>query len=126
MKRYQIGAILALVLLIGGAAIFLLPRETLPTTVQAQETPASMRTLIERLRARMEADANFTASFQFMSPPVPGEPMWIIPAALTEPGSMRRLGEIGSDYVCFTEVGQTFNDSICIPYSNITMVIYQN
>jgi hypothetical protein len=98
------------------------------SAVSAQETStpeATMRALFERLQARMEGNADFTIDVWFISPPTPGEPSWQIPGQL-DGGASRRLGEIGDEYVCFIEQGQTFNDSVCIPYSNIRMLTYPN
>jgi hypothetical protein len=99
-----------------------------PVSVAAQETTtpdATMQSLFERLKARMEDEPAFTINVWFNNPPVAGEPAWEIPSALDGGGS-RRLGEIGADYVCFVEQGQTFNDSVCIPYTNIRMLTYAN
>jgi hypothetical protein len=109
------------------AALLLAGMRPSASGVQAQETPASnMSGLLERLRSRMEADSTFSFSVHFVNPPIAGEPSWEIPEALSEAGARRTLGEIGDDYVCFVEQGQTFDDSVCIPYSNIKMLVYAN
>lgn len=114
------------VILVAFAAIALFATQTPVREASAQETPVSMRSLLERLRARMDADPNFVVTVQFFDPPVPESNQWIIPSTLTEEGSSRRFGEIGDDYVCFAEVGASFNNSVCVLYSNISMVIYSN
>jgi hypothetical protein len=108
------------------AVALFVSRTPLVGEVQAQETPVTMRSLLERLRARMDSDPSFTVSIHFVNPPIPGEPAWAIPIVLSEEGSSRRFGEIGDDYVCFLEQGQTFNNSVCVLYTNISMVVYQN
>lgn len=94
--------------------------------VSAQETPGTMRALIERLRARMDSDPAFVVTFQFIDPPIPEQIQWVVPGALTEEGSSRRINEIGDDYVCFLEQGTSFNNSVCVTYTNISLVIYSN
>ena len=125
VRRIIMGLTMVLALLFAAALLAGAPLST--SDVQAQETPASnMRGLLERLRSRVEADASFSFDVHFISPPIPGEPSWEIPAALSEAGARRTVGEIGDDYVCFVENGQTFNDSVCIPFTNIKMLVYSN
>lgn len=131
MKKTLIAVVVILVLLGGVGIVVLTTRNAaetiIPATVQAQQASSnSMQTMLERLKARMQSDPAYIVNFQFINPPIPGEPAWDIPAVLTEPGSTRTLGDIGSDYVCFIELGQSFNNSVCIPFSNVKMVIYPN
>jgi hypothetical protein len=126
MRQKQIGLIATLAILIVFIAVGFFVSRYPVSEVHGQETPASMRVLLERLRARMETDPAFSISIQFVNPPIPGEPTWQVPGPLSETGSSRRFGEIGDDYVCFLEQGQTFNDSVCIAYTNIMMVIFRN
>lgn len=127
MNRNQF-SLLLLALMTGILAMLLYTRVDTLDAVSAQETStpgATMRSLFERLQARMEDNPDFTFDVWFVSPPTPGEPLWEIPGPLDGGGS-RSLGEIGDEYVCFIEQGQTFNDSICFPYSNIRMVTFPN
>ena len=126
MRINRASLIIIPVILVAFAGIALFATQTPAREASAQEPPMSMRSLLERLRARIDADPNFVITVQFFDPPVPDTNQWIIPSTLTEEGSSRRIGEIGDDYVCFAETGTTFNNSVCILYSNISMVIYSN
>ncbi|HLU09326.1 MAG TPA: hypothetical protein VK003_06640 [Oceanobacillus sp.] len=126
MKTNRVSLIIIPVVLIAFIAVALFATQTPARDANAQDTSLSMRSLLERLRARMDADPNFLVTVQFFDPPVPETNQWIIPSNLTEEGSTRRFGEIGDEYVCFAEVGPSFNNSVCVLYSNISMVIYSN
>lgn len=126
MRTNRVLLVVIPIILVAIVGIALFVSQTPVSQVQAQQTPMSMRSLLERLRARMDSDPAFTASIQFVNPLIPNEPAWVIPAPLSEEGSSRRFGEIGDDYVCFAELGQTFNDSVCVPYSNIMLVIFDS
>jgi hypothetical protein len=126
MRINRVSLIIIPVILVAFAGIAFFATQTPARHASAQDTSLSTRSLLERLRARMDADPNFIVTIQFFDPPVPDTNQWIIPSTLTEEGSSRRFGEIGEDYVCFAEVGSTFNNSVCVLYSNISMVIYSN
>lgn len=126
MKVNRATLVIIPVILVIFVGIALFATQTPARDAGAQQTAMSTRSLFERLRARMDGDPNFIITVQFFDPPVPETNQWIIPSTLTEEGSSRRLGEIGDDYVCFTEVGTTFNNSVCVLYNNISMVIYSN
>lgn len=127
MKRfpYLVLAILVIVA-VGGVLYANLPTPSVAQAQDAATADATMSGLFQRLGARMDGGGDFSINVFFIQPPIPGEPAWQIPGVLTDGSASRQLGEIGDSYVCFIERGLTFNDSICIPYSNIRMVTFPN
>lgn len=127
MKRlpYLVLAILVIAA-VGGLLYANLPAPGVALAQDAATAEATMSDLFQRLQARIDGNSDFSINVVFIQPLIPGEPAWQIPGVLTDGSASRQLGEIGDNYVCFIERGLTFNDSVCIPYSNIRMVTFPN
>ena len=77
----------------------------------AQEATSTMQMLLESLR-----DKNTTVTFEFVKPLVSGEATWTLPS------ETHKIGEVGADYVCFSE---PWNDSVrnrCTPFANLVTI----
>ncbi len=86
-----------------------------PTTAQDAVPPQTMRQLIESL---VESESAFT--IEFALPLVSGERTWAFPDAR----SRRTVGQVGDDFVCFSEPWNDGRRSRCTPFSNLVSLVY--
>jgi hypothetical protein len=92
---------------------------TRPTS--AQDKAATLRALLEQLKAESAAaDNKVTFSIEFAVPLVSGERGWLLP----DTQRRRAVGEIGDDYICFTEPWNDTTRQRCTPFSNIVSVTF--
>lgn len=81
----------------------------------AQDSPSSLKALLEHLR-----DTQAAITIEFARPLVSGELIWSLP----DDAVQRRIGEVGGDYVCFSEPWNDTSKERCTPFSNIIGVSY--
>jgi hypothetical protein len=87
-----------------------------PATAQDQAA-RDMRALLVKLTGDGAA-----ITILFDKPLVSGEGVWTLPDAAMK----RTIGEIGADFVCFSEPWNNTTRSRCTPFANITSVSYEN
>ncbi len=92
---------------------------------RAQETPKrNLRALLEKLE---KDKRGFT--IEFVKPPLgASEAWWSIPKDLKDDKGhligRRLIREIGDDYICIDEPGQSVVFVTCIPFSNVADIEY--
>jgi hypothetical protein len=79
----------------------------------AQDTPSTMRALLERLNASGQP-----VTIQFAAPLVSGETTWTLPDGRVN----RAIADIGDDYICFSEPWNNDTRTRCTPFVNIVGV----
>jgi hypothetical protein len=104
------GTILLVILIVSAIALM-----SKPTAAQDAQS-ADMHQLLQRLSA---ADKPIT--FLFDRPFLSGETLLTVP----DDTLGRELGEIGANYVCFSEPWNNTRRVQCTPYSNIVSVTYE-
>lgn len=97
------------------AAVLLIAASMMIRRTVAQDNPASLRALLESLR-----DNKTAATIEFARPLVSGELIWSLP----DDTAQRQIGEVGADYVCFSEPWNDTSKERCTPFSNIIGVSY--
>jgi len=89
----------------------------------AQEVHASnLGNLIQRL-----ADDNIEIYIRFVTPLSEGDSSWTIPGDIVygeEVVGTRALREVGDDYICVDNAGESHVSVYCVPFSNIEYVSY--
>lgn len=109
---------LTLLTLIAGALLFF-TLSTRPTS--AQDKAATLRALLEDLKAQsMILDSPQTFSIEFAVPLVSGERAWLMPDTQRK----RVVGDIGEDYICFSEPWNDDTRQRCTPFTNIVSVTF--
>lgn len=93
-----------------------------PQPADAQTHTSSMKQLLEKV------DSDIV--IKFVKPVVDNEPIWRLPASISVEGEeiqiLRSIDEIGDDYICVNEVAGGARRVICIPFTNIASVTYDN
>jgi hypothetical protein len=102
-----------LMILLAAGIVFALSGAARPTAAQAQGN--SLRTLFENLR-----DNHSQVTVEFVKPLITGEATWTLP----DDAIGRKIGEVGEDYVCFSEPWNDTTRDRCTPFSNITSVSF--
>lgn len=92
--------------------------------VFAQTESKTMRTLLESLNTKLDERPGLIVFFNFQNPLIEGENAWEI--GNPEDERLRRMVEIGDDYVCFRDVAGAADGRRCTPYSNIVSITYLN
>jgi hypothetical protein len=105
---------LKITLLLALAAVLLLAFTSL-THAGAEETPASLRALLEGLR-----ESGAAVTIEFARPLISGETTWTLP----DESAGRRIGAVGGDFVCFSEPWNDTTRDRCTPIANIVSVVY--
>src|SRR5690606_10785338 len=123
MKTNRVSLIIIPVVLIAFIAVALFATQTPARDANAQDTSLSMRSLLERLRARMDADPNFLVHTQFFALHVTVSYQWLLRSNVTEAASTRRFSENGDEYVLLPAVGIRFCLAACGLCRNTSMVI---
>lgn len=102
---------IVLLMALAAAALFTLTLVSRPAA--AQPPGATMRALLERLRASGQP-----VTVQFAVPLVSGEATWTLPDARLN----RTIADIGDDYICFSEPWNDETRTRCTPFFNIVGV----
>lgn len=104
---------IALIILCAAGILFAASAMIHPVVAQGQS--ASLHELLENLR-----DNNTTATVEFAKALVTGELTWSLP----DTAIGRTIGEVGDDYVCFSEPWNDTTRQRCTPFSNIIGVSF--
>jgi hypothetical protein len=90
------------------------------------DSPSSMRTLLEELDERTETEEGFLIAIRFQTALVPDDDIvWVIPHRRENENDISRLiSEIGDDYICFDVLGGNTRFIECTPFSNIVSIRY--
>lgn len=108
LPKYKALLTVAALVLLAGLGLLGLNR---PAT--ADEQQHNLRTLLETV-----AKDDTQVSIEFVRPLITGETSWSVP----DEESGRKIGEIGEDYVCFTEPWNDDTRFRCTPFENIVGV----
>jgi hypothetical protein len=102
-----------IVLMIVFAVLLLMIASFVTRPTAAQDASTSLRARLENLRGSKNP-----VTIEFGRPLVSGELIW------TLPDGTRTIGEIGDDYVCFSEPWNDTTKDRCTPFSNIVSVSF--
>ena len=114
LPNNRLGAVVLAFLI--AAIVLLIALGGKPATAQDQSV-RGMRGLLESLTS-----SGASVTILFDKPLVSGEGVWTLPDAAVN----RRIGEIGADFVCFTEPWNNTTRDRCTPFANITSISYEN
>jgi hypothetical protein len=85
----------------------------------------NMRELLETLKAKIKAQPGFEVIFKFSQPLMDNDEVnWTIPYSPQDEDIYRTIGEIGDDFICFSERAGSSLVERCTPFSNIVRFGY--
>jgi len=84
----------------------------------------NMQGLVERLVEKLNDEPGLIIFIAFANPLVGDETTWGI--GDPDDNRLRRIVEIGKDYLCFRDVGGAAEGRRCTPFSNIVSISYLN
>jgi hypothetical protein len=95
------------------------------TMAQEPTKHNNMRELLETLKAKIKAEPGFEVIFKFSQPLMDNDEVnWTVPYSPQGEDIYRTIGEVGDDFVCFTERAGSSAVERCTPFSNIVRFGY--
>ena len=119
-KHYQRLSISIVTILVIVTSVMILLDRNLVTN--AQDDSNSLASLLN------ETDSDIV--IKFVKPVIENEPIWRLPSSIPVEGEeiqiLRSIAEIGDDYICINEVAGGARNVICIPFTNIVSITYDD